>query len=158
MQVVFLHSINTYMKTEKNFIDYGIYVDHKQSYIITLSHVVHEQFLEEYTEEFKGTYNLGDSDETRQVHIQNHKNEQLKKFCKAIVAQIVTPHHILVFGPSGTKFELQKEIKETKQLHGVAEELLVTDVMDKDAAVRFVTNHYTTIQVGQQAFTAPKIS
>gem|GEM_PF-5068109 len=29
------------MKTEKNFIDYGIYVDRKVAYIISLNSVVH---------------------------------------------------------------------------------------------------------------------
>lgn len=87
----------------------------------------------------------GDSNAGRQKHIQNKGNEHFKKFCKSIIAKLEKAHRILVFGPSGAKFELQKEIKNTKSLMHVSEELLVTDKMQKNEALLFVNNHFIPV-------------
>jgi hypothetical protein len=132
------------MKKEKKFIDYGIYIDHKQSFIVSLNNVLCEEFMNEETKTNEVDAS-GSSDAGRQQHIQNKTNEQLKKFCKSIIAKLERAHRILIFGPSRTKFELQKEIKNTKSLMHVSEELLVTDKMKKDEALRFVNNHFIPI-------------
>jgi len=144
------------MKTENNFIDYGIYIDRKRSFIISLNHVIHEQLIEEETEENEGTLPRSTKVEGQQEHLQNDRNEQLKKFCKAIIAKLEQAHSILIFGPSVSKYELQKEIRENKSLKHVKEELLVTDIMDKEMALHFVQDHFTSVTVGQQVFTAAK--
>ncbi len=144
------------MKTEANFIDYGIYIDRKRSFIISLNYIVHEAFMEEETEVNPGELPRSTKVNGQQEHLQNDRNEQLKKFCKAIIAKLDNAHSILIFGPSVSKFELQKEVRESKHLKHVAEELLVTDVMEKEEAIRFVTDHFTPITVGQLVFTAAK--
>jgi hypothetical protein len=146
------------MKTEKNYIDYGIYIDRKHAFIISLNHVIHEELIDEQIEENEGgNHSTGGSDDVnQQSHIQNSRNEQLKKFCKSIIAKIEHAHSIFVFGPSQTKFELQKELRESNHLKHIPEELMVTDVMDKAEAIRFVKDHYTQVKVGHQVFTAAK--
>ncbi len=146
------------MKVEANFIDYGIYIDGKQAFIISLNHVIHEELMDTEVEENPaGSGSTGGSkDVNQQSHIQNSRNENLKKYCKAIIAKLEHAHRILIFGPSMSKFELQKEIREHKQLKHVTEALLVTDVLDKNAAIRFVADHYTHVTAGPQVFTGIK--
>ncbi|GAC1381321.1 MAG: hypothetical protein NVSMB45_05960 [Ginsengibacter sp.] len=143
------------LKTEKNYIDYGIYIDRKKSFVIALNHVVHESILSEDMIENPETGTNSDHG-NRQENAQNHANEELKKFCKLIISKLEHPHHILVFGPSTTKFQLQKEIQNSKELKFVGEELLVTDNMEKEAAVQYVKDHFTPITIGQQVFTGSK--
>gem|GEM_PF-6200683 len=50
----------------------------------------------------------------------------------------------MIFGPSETKFELQKALRDDNSLKQINEELLVTDVMDKDAALRYVEKHFNS--------------
>jgi TPP-dependent 2-oxoacid decarboxylase len=125
------------MKSEKNFIDYGIYVDRKQSFIISLNHNTHEEVIGEENEEIEER-----AEGSTALHQQNRDNELLKKYCKSIIKRITHAHNILVFGPSVSKFELQKEIRETAELKLVNEELLTTDSMNKEEALRFVKKHY----------------
>lgn len=131
------------MKPEVNNIDYGIYIDRKRSFIIALDHFVQEELLSAETEENEGllpkTTNVG----RQQVHLQNNKNEQLKRFCKNIIARIDKAHRILVFGPSMTKFELQKELKDEKRLKHIDEMLKTTEIMSLEEAQRFVREHYS---------------
>jgi hypothetical protein len=141
------------MKTTNNFIDYGLYIDHERSFIIALSHLVHEQVLQEDTITNDGPLT---SNNLNEEHIQRHRNEQLKKFCKAIVEKLEHAHHILIFGPSSAKFELQKELLNTKPLKHISEELLVTDHMEKEAALRFVKAHYTPLTVNEEIFIVHK--
>lgn len=130
------------MTTENSLIDYGIYMDHKNAYIISMTHGLQEELMEEDTEQFKASDIEGSNDQSRQLHIQNRKNEFLKKFCKVIMDKIEHPNNILIFGPSSSKFELQKEIQENKSLKQVSEEIKVTDTLSKDEATRFVKEHY----------------
>ena len=148
------------MKVEANFIDYGIYIDGKHAFIISLNHVIHEELIDAETEENPHSSNSanGSHDVNQQSHIQNSRNENLKKYCKSIIAKLVNAHSILIFGPSVSKFELQKEIREHKQLKHINEALLVTDVMDKNAAIRFVSDRYTHVTTGPQVFTGLKTS
>jgi hypothetical protein len=130
------------MHTEKNFIDYGIYIDRKQAYIISFNHNSHEELIEEHAEENHGELPRSTKVQGQETHLQNEKNEQLKKFCKTIMQKIVSAHSIVIFGPSESKFELQKEIRESKSLKHIIEELLVTDVLDKNAALRYAKEHF----------------
>ena len=140
--LIFSEPININMTTENNLVDYGIYMDHKNAFIISMAHGVQEALLEEDTEQFKASDIEGSSDQSRQLHIQNRENEFLKKFCKGIIDKIVHPNNILIFGPSSSKFELQKEIQDNKSLKNSSEEIKVTDTLSKDEATRFARQHY----------------
>jgi hypothetical protein len=142
------------MKTANNFIDYGIYIDHHCSFVIAVNHLMHEQFLQEETIINEGGITGKNANEE---HVQHHKNEQLKKFCKAIIEKLYNAHNILIFGPSVAKFELQKEILASKPLKHISEELLVTDHMEKEVALRFVKDHYTPLTVNEEIFILTKI-
>ena len=144
------------MKIENNLIDYGVYIDRKVSYIISLNHVIHEELMDEEIEENAGVLPRTTKINGQQGHLQNTRNEQLKKFCKTIISKLVNAHSILVFGPSEAKFELQKEIRDNKSLKNVKEELMVTDVLNKEGALHFVKDHFKTITMGQQTFVAAK--
>lgn len=139
------------MKTESNFIDYGVYIDRKKSFIISLNHVIHEAFMEEDIHENEEVP-VESTNVRHQVDVQNHKNEQLKKFCRSIIAKLENAHNILIFGPSVSKFELQKEIINVKHLKQARRQLMTTDLMEKESALRFVKHHYTPIIVGQEIF------
>jgi hypothetical protein len=143
------------MKTESNFIDYGVYIDRKCAFIISLDHAVHETFMQEDIQQPEG--HPVDSTQVRhQVDVQNYKNEQLKKFCKAIIEKLVNAHQVLIFGPSISKFILQKEIHNVRLLKHVPLTLITTDVMEKDDALRFTKDHYTPIVVCNEIFTVSK--
>ena len=143
------------MKTESNFIDYGIYIDRKCAFIISLDHTIHETFMQEDRQEPEG-HPVESTNVRHQVDVQNYKNEQLKKFCKTIIEKLINAHQILIFGPSISKFILQKEINHVKFLKHVPLELMTSDIMEKEGAVHFVKNHYTPIIVGNEIFTVPK--
>ena len=145
------------MKVEKNYIDYGIYIDRKHAYIVMLNHVVHEALIKEEVVDNEGILPRSTKINMQQVHLQNDRNEQLKKFCKLVMAKLVNAHSLLIFGPSEAKYELQKEIRNGRSLRHVTEKLLVTDVMSKDEAIRFAQDNYKTITVGQQTFTVAKV-
>ena len=131
------------MTTEKDSINNGVYIDHKVSYIVSLDHFIHEELIEEQTIENSG--HSGNMDHKK--HIENRDNEHLKKYCKSIISKLVDAHNILVFGPAETKFELQKAIRDENTLKHVTEELLVTDVLNKNEAIHFVQNHFTKVKV-----------
>ncbi len=128
------------MKKEVNFIDYGIYIDHNHSYIISLNNSGHPHLIENEIQEIKG--DNSNENNAHHPHAQNHSNELIKKFCKLIVEKIKNVNKILIFGPSESKFELQKEIKLSKNLKNIKEELLVTDKMQEEEALRYVKNYY----------------
>ncbi|MGF7080341.1 hypothetical protein [Mucilaginibacter sp. UYCu711] len=141
------------MKTASNFIDYGIYIDHHCSYLIALDHPMNEGVLREETITNDGPLT---SKNLNEEHVQQHRNEQMRKFCKAIIEKLENAHHILIFGPSSAKFELQKELLNNKSLKHISEELLVTDRMEKDVALRYVKVHYTPLTVNEEIFIVPK--
>jgi hypothetical protein len=143
------------MKISANNIDYGIYIDQKRAFIISLDHIVHEALIDEEKEENKGVISSAKGI-NEQEHIQNKKKENIKKFCKAIIEKIVDANDIVVFGPSTVKHELQKEITNTTRLKTVKAEIAVTDVMNKDEACLFVKNYYSTFIVDRQVFTGRK--
>jgi hypothetical protein len=142
------------MKQTTNYIDYGVYIDRKKAIIVALDQ--HEAFIDGIVEENHEHVMRKDS-LTEQEHAQHRSNESLKKFCRAIVGHINDAHKIVVFGPASPKFELQNEIRDTKRLKNVPEELAVTDVMDdKEVVLRYVRDHYTPVVAGHQVFTAKK--
>lgn len=143
------------MKTESNFIDYGIYIDRKCAFIISLNHAIHETLMQEDSQEPE-SHPVESTQVRHQVDVQNYKNEQLKKFCKAIIVKLVNAHQILIFGPAISKYILQKEMHNVKHLKQVPLELITTDIMEKEDALHFVKNHYTPIVVGNEIFTVPK--
>ena len=144
------------MKVEKNFIDYGIYIDRKHAYIVSLNHTIHEALIKEEIVDNTGILPRSTKVNSQQVHLQNDKNEQLKKFCKLVMAKLVTAHNLVIFGPSEAKFELQKEIRNSRSLKHVTEKLVVTDVMKKEEAIKYAQDIYKTVVVGHQSFTAVK--
>lgn len=133
------------MKTTKpdvNNVDYGIYIDRKVCFVIGLDHSFHEAFLLSETNVNEGALPRSTKVDRQQEHLQNDKNEQLKKFCKSIIERLVNAHSLLIFGPAESKYELQKEIRNTKSLKNVPEELETTDAMDRGGAERFVREYY----------------
>ncbi len=128
------------MKKEVNFIDYGIYIDHNHSYIISLDNSQHHHLIENEVEEIKSGY-INDN-KSQDSHAQNHSNELIKKFCKLIIEKIVNANSILIFGPSETKFELQKEITLSKHLKDIKLDLETTDKMQSDETLRFAKSYY----------------
>ena len=129
------------MNIDHNNTDYGLYIDHKRSFIITLNHGIHEELLDEITE-LKEGHVVGSQLTNQQLHVQNKKNEAIKKFCKAIIAKIQHPRRILIFGPAEIKFELRREIEENKTLKHTSEETIATDFMEKDEAIRYATKYF----------------
>jgi len=142
------------MNIEHNSIDYGIYIDRKNAFVISLDHIIYEELMEEEDIENQGNLPRSTKVDKQQTHLQNDRNEQLKKFCKSIITKIIDARSLLIFGPSESKYELQKEIRESKSLKNIKEELIVADFMEKDAAIRFVRDHFSQIIVGQQVFAA----
>ena len=144
------------MNIVHNSIDYGTYIDRKNAFVISLDHVVQEALADDELTVNNSDVPRSTRLDTQQTHLQNNRNEQLKKFCKSIILKLVDVRGILIFEPSESTFELQKEIPDTKSLKNITEELLVCDFMEKDEAIRFASDHFTHITVGQQVFTAPR--
>ena len=129
------------MKLEHNNIDYGLYVDHKRAYIIALDHGIHEEPLEDLTV-IKEDHVGGAQDINLQLHVQNKKNEVLKKFCKTVLTKVDRANRSLVFGPAEVKFEMRKEIEDNKTLKHVPHFVETCEYMDKDEAVRYATHYF----------------
>ena len=144
------------MKTPGNYIDYGIYVDHKHSFIISLNHVIHEQLIQQETVMAVESPVPGSGHPTEKYHLQKHETEKLKKFYKTIIEKIVTANNIMLFGPATAKFELQKEMTHYKNLKNINTEVLVSNKMEEEGALHFVQDHYTPIVVHQEIFTVSK--
>lgn len=144
------------MKIETNSIDYGIYIDREKAFIIALDRIMHEALVSDTTLEYTDQKDLAEN-ASQQEHIQNRKNEVLKRFCKSVIEKVINANNIVVFGPSTSKFELQKDIHHVKRLKNVKEQIATTDFMDKDAALQFVKDFYTPVVAGQQTFTGRKI-
>ena len=127
------------MKIEKNYIDYGIYIDHKKAFLISIDKEVHEETLDNDEEGFDTRIF------TEEQSNQNRNNEILKKFCKNIITRLRQVHRVFIFGPSEAKYELQKEILATKSimLEG-REELATTDKMTMKEAKSFALKHFNT--------------
>lgn len=141
------------MHIEKNIIDFGIYIDHKIAFIISLNHLQNERFIAEEIEKNHnpGEENIsGSTDFSREKQMQHRHEEHMRKFCKTIIAKLDRAHRILIFGPSTAKYELQKEILDTKSimLHLKREELMTSPQMNKEEALRFVQHHFapSTVQ------------
>ncbi|MDB5226698.1 MAG: hypothetical protein JWN78_891 [Bacteroidota bacterium] len=116
------------MKTRKDFMNYGIYIDHKRSFIIALNNVIHEESIDGNTDK--------NANDKKRIHVRS--NDNIKNFCRSIIAKLEKAHRILIFGPAESKYHLQKEIKDSKVMHHISEELLVTDKMEKEEALWFV--------------------
>lgn len=139
------------MKSETNSVDYGVYIDREKAVLIALDRIVHEEpvteAIIENEDRDKESRNV-----SRQEHVQNRKHEEIRKFCKAIIERLVNVNKIVIFGPSTMKFELQKEMSRTPRLKNMKEEVVTTDFMDNDAALRFVKEYYTVILAAPQMF------
>ncbi|HYV91653.1 MAG TPA: hypothetical protein VE978_07720 [Chitinophagales bacterium] len=137
-------------KINSQLTDYGIYIDHPHCIIVALHNgkseaslikselVTHERFEGEGSDKTRSIDQTGG----RQKQHQNKLNNEFRKFCKAITAQIHNANRILIMGPSDAKFELQKEIRKTKNLRGVFEEVKPTDKMSKGEVMRFVKKNF----------------
>jgi hypothetical protein len=119
--------------TTKEFMNYGIYIDHKRSFIIALNDVIHEEFLKG-----SGKSKSNNPDFTKRKSLQEKNSANIKSFCKSIIAKLEKAHRLLIFGPSESKYELQKEIRDSKSMNHISEEILVTDKMEKEEALWFV--------------------
>ncbi len=136
-------------------IDYGIYIDRKHAFIVSLNHMQHEQFIsEDVLDNEEGVH--ADRKTEQQEHIQNRAHEYLIKMCRSVATQLKHPNSIVIFGPSNSKYVMQKEISDSPEFKNVHIELRTTDVMNKNEAIHYVKDQFTTITVGQQIFTAPK--
>lgn len=132
------------MKQDSDKIRYGIYIDRKHAFIFALGGQLQVQILSSETIENPGEVPRSTNvNQEQQVHVQNEKNEQLRKFCRLIIDRIENPLKIMIFGPSMSKFELQKEVMETRSLKHVEETLKKSDVMTKEEAQRFVLEYYS---------------
>jgi hypothetical protein len=134
------------MKTESNFIEYGIYIDHKQSYIISLDGLSDNALLNQETVAM-GTVNIYARHASNEEQIQAQKNQRMEVYCKAIVQKLEKANSVLIFGPSTAKFALQKKVNAHKNLKHITEEVLVSEQMTKEEALRFVEKHYSELAV-----------
>lgn len=130
------------MKQDSGKIRYGIYIDRKHAHIFAMGGKQPDQVLTAETVDNPGLLPRTTNVDREQESLQNEKNEQLRKFCKLIIERIGNACEILVFGPSVSKFELQKEIIEAKRFKLVDETLEKSDVMTREEAQRFVRDYY----------------
>lgn len=139
------------MKQQINFIDYGIYIDRKHAFITALNHSLSDELISSERYENKGVLPRSTKIHLQQVHLQNERNEQLKKFCKLIIGQLEKVHHITIFGPSSVKYELEKEIGNIKRLkHITVDQPESANIMTLEGAESFVRKHYREIYANKR--------
>ena len=139
------------MKKNTQVIDYGIYIDHLHAFLVSINNDVVEtlEFKTDvgHRDRFPGEGTTktkeGNHVTSRESKHQDKLNEDFIKFCKSIIEKIDNANRILVMGPSTAKFELQKEIRNTKHLEGVFEELKTTDKMSENEILSFVKDHFS---------------
>jgi len=130
------------MKQDQGKATYGIYIDRRQAFIFTSGLLAGRYEPVCVTVENPAEAPRSNKADRDQVHLQNEKNEQLRKFCRLIIEHLEHPHKVLIFGPSMSKFELQKEIAETKRFRHIEETLKKSEVMTKEQAARFVREYF----------------
>ena len=139
-------------KNNSQLTDFGIYIDHTHCIIVTLhdgkseaveikSNIVpQKRFKGEGSDKTHSVDHTGD----KQMQHQNKLNNEFRKFCNSIAAQIHSANRILIIGPSDAKFELRNAIKDVKTLSKVFEETKTTNKMTKTEIVRFMKNNFAT--------------
>jgi len=140
------------MKQHIEGMDYGIYIDHPHAIVIAFqggneSHqVYHSGIGGKHQIHFRGegsdkTGLFGHTLSNESKH-QHQINGDFKKFCKMVIETLAQPRRIFVFGPSDAKFELQRDIRDTKSLQAVPEELKTSTPMEAPEAIRFARDHF----------------
>src|SRR6476620_8372000 len=81
------------MRSGGDFMNYGIYIDQKRSFIIALNNIIHEEFLQGNTA--KKNVNGSMVANGKQLGVKSNNN--IKNFCKSIVAKLEKAHRILIF-------------------------------------------------------------
>jgi stalled ribosome rescue protein Dom34 len=92
---------------------------------------------------------------SNEEQIQNQKNQRMEAYCKEIVKKLENANEIVIFGPSTAKFSLQKKVNATKNLKHITEQVLVTEQMTKEEALRFSEKHYSELAAGSKTVEEP---
>ena len=101
-------------------IDYGVYIDDTKTCIITDNEVVFEWLI---------------NDET-------HESERIARCFSEIMGRLTRPFRILIFGPSGLKYELYTFIDGFPALGYTVKEVFITAVLGQEAMTVFVKKHF----------------
>jgi|GEM_PF-2026770 len=132
------------MNNPANFIDYGVYIDQHQSFIITLyggdlQHPRVESIVE-----------TADEAPFIQHPFNNQTREYVRKLCRSIVTRLDHAHNMLIFGPAEAKYELRNELRSAGTLFVQAgQKLVTTDSMTEAEALRFSRSHLYAERTGK---------
>lgn len=111
------------MKTPKEMIDYGIYIDDAKAVVVC-------------THEFE----LGRKDS---VVIYATGYPDTKSYCKAVVTKLEDPHRIVIFGPSEIKYRIYTLLEQRPFLGISSKEIVISRAMGTaDDAEQFTSKHY----------------
>jgi len=124
------------MEPQHTSVNYGVYIDHSQSFIITLYNSSdREPVIENVTETA--------DDETGNYYAIQHKGkEYVRKLCRSIVNRLGHAQSLLIFGPAEAKYTLRNELQSAGTiLLAEREHLVTTDLMSVEEALRFSRRH-----------------
>jgi len=143
-------SKTTVMKKALNTLQYGIYINRRKAVLVSLDGN-RELSTADFSSPVTTLHFAGESSSktglfghtlNRQQQQQRKKEEDLKKWCKSLVARMKNAGQVFIFGPSDTKYLLQHEVERRKTMQHVYMEMETTDNLTRNQVIRLVKKHF----------------
>ncbi|TXD51991.1 MULTISPECIES: hypothetical protein [unclassified Polaribacter] len=123
------------MKTQKNL---GIWMDHSIANLIDVNSKEHS-----YAITSKFTFDTKEEALNRSEKLMHNKRQQMHEaYYKEIADVILKYNHVLLFGPTNAKIELQNYLKSDSHFKDIKIDLAAADKMTENQQDAFVKNHF----------------
>ena len=133
----------------------GIWIDTKKAIIVTIEGHKEEKITEidsevenriyHNQESNKGTF-MGTRHGDSETKFDNRKKEQMDYYLEAVINQIKKSDYLYIFGPAGTKLQLEQKIRDEKSLSKIKLKAVETaDKMTLNEIVAQVKDFYNPL-------------
>jgi hypothetical protein len=120
---------------------YGLWIDHSKA-VLVKANKMGETSIEHFSSDVEGHNHGGESEEhlsvTNQHRHEERRHNQMKAFCREIIAKLKDANELLVFGPGTAKHEFKNILEEHKVLFEKLKELETTDKLSDPQIVEHV--------------------
>lgn len=132
------------MKTYPNPLDYGIYIDHRKAFIVSIN-----EFNPDQPTLVRVELNIDAEGEKPGVEPTKEERkalvEEMQMFSNQVFDQLESPHRVIIFGPSEDKYELHKAMQREDCFEQVIKEIQVTEPMELPLAAQQFAEKYFAV-------------
>ena len=122
------------MKTKNNL---GIWMDHSTAHLIDLNSNINHSINSEFT------FNTKEEALSRSESLMHNKRQQMHEaYYKEISDEILKFNHVLLFGPTNAKVELQNYLNKDLHFKDIKIDIEPADKMTDNEKNAFVKNHF----------------